>query len=172
MELSYFGAKVLHSAALAPAVAKRIPMLHQEHAEPGGARDAGLGPTAETSPPVAKGITSIDGMALLDAARPRHGGGAGDGANACSGALARQDVSVILISQASSEHTICFAIKGGDVARARRAIEHEFRYEFRHGTTALDEAPGQSIAAIVGEGMKGTPGVGGQACSSRWGATR
>ena len=164
MELSYFGAKVLHSAAIAPAVAKRIPLLIKNTLNP-AAPGTLVSARAETSPPVAKGITSIDGMSLLTLRGLGMVGVPGT-AQRLFGALAQQDVSVILISQASSEHTICFAIKAGDAARARRAIEHEFRYEFRHGTTGLDEAPGRSIAAIVGEGMKGTPGVAGKVFES------
>src|SRR5439155_24735703 len=91
---------------------------------------------AETSQPVAKGITSIDGMALLTLRGLGMVGVPGT-AERLFGALAHQDVSVILISQASSEHTICFAIKAGDLARARRALQPEFRYEVQHGRTAL-----------------------------------
>jgi aspartokinase/homoserine dehydrogenase 1 len=164
MELSYFGAKVLHSAALAPAVAKRIPILIKNTLNP-QAPGTLISHRAETSPPIAKGITSIDGIALLTLRGLGMVGVPGT-AERLFRALAARDVSVILISQASSEHTICFAIKAGDAARARRAIHHEFRFEFLHETTALDETLGQSIAAIVGEGMKGTPGVAGRVFES------
>jgi bifunctional aspartokinase / homoserine dehydrogenase 1 len=160
MELSYFGAKVLHSAALAPAVAKRIPILIKNTLRP-AAPGTLISDRAATSQPVAKGITSIDGMALLTLRGLRMVGVPGT-AERLFRALAQEDVSVILISQASSEHTICFAIRETDVVRARGAIRHEFRYEFQNGTTTLDEAADCSIAAIVGEGMKGTPGVAGR----------
>jgi bifunctional aspartokinase / homoserine dehydrogenase 1 len=76
--------------------------------------------------------------------------------------LAEHNVSVILISQASSEHTICFAIRTIDVAVAKRVIDKEFRYELQQKFTAIDERPAQTIIAIVGDGMKGTPGVAGK----------
>jgi aspartokinase/homoserine dehydrogenase 1 len=75
--------------------------------------------------------------------------------------LAAANVNVVLISQASSEHTICFALRSEDVHRAKKGIHHEFRYEFQNAITVLDEKPHQTIVAIVGEGMKGTPGVAG-----------
>ena len=164
MELSYFGAKVLHSAAIAPAVAKRIPLLVKNTLNP-EAPGTWVSARAETSPPVAKGITSIDGMALLTLRGLSMVGVPGT-AQRLFGALASHDVSVILISQASSEHTLCFAIRAADLSVARKAITHEFRYEFQQAVTTLDEAPGQSIVAIVGEGMKGTPGVAGRVFDS------
>src|SRR3989304_5232494 len=77
-------------------------------------------------------------------------------------ALATHKVNVILISQASSEHTICFAISKSDVPAARRAVAEEFKFELHNRFTSLDEAPNQTIVAIVGDGMKGTPGVSGK----------
>ncbi|MBI3765292.1 MAG: ACT domain-containing protein, partial [Ignavibacteriales bacterium] len=76
--------------------------------------------------------------------------------------LANHRVNVILISQASSEHTICFAISNDNAVAARKAISNEFRHELRAKLTTLDERPEQTIIAIVGEGMKGTPGVAGK----------
>ncbi len=76
--------------------------------------------------------------------------------------LASHKVNVILISQASSEHTICFAVSSSDVVAARRAVASEFHYELRGQLTSLDEKSDQTIVAIVGEGMKGTPGVAGK----------
>jgi aspartokinase/homoserine dehydrogenase 1 len=71
-------------------------------------------------------------------------------------------VNVILISQASSEHTICFAVSSHDAVRARKAIMHEFRYDLQSKLTSLDEKLLQTIVAVVGEGMRGAPGVSGK----------
>ena len=76
--------------------------------------------------------------------------------------LASRGVSVILISQASSEHTICFAVRRVDAAKAIDAIENEFRFELQQQLTRLDHAPDQAIVAVVGDGMKGRPGVAGR----------
>jgi aspartokinase/homoserine dehydrogenase 1 len=77
-------------------------------------------------------------------------------------ALASHRVNVILISQASSEHTICFAVRDADSAMAIAAVREEFRFELHHGLTSLDEKINQAIVAVVGEGMKGRPGVSGK----------
>ena len=60
-----------------------------------------------------------------------------------------------LISQASSEHTICFAVRGADAKRAIAAIEQEFRHEVDDKLMIVDHKPDQAILAVVGEGMKG-----------------
>ncbi len=77
-------------------------------------------------------------------------------------ALASKRVNVILISQASSEHTICFAVSNADADAALKAVNQEFRFELQHHLTALDERPNQAIIAVVGDGMKGRPGVSGK----------
>jgi len=77
-------------------------------------------------------------------------------------ALALCGVNVILTFQASSEHTICFAVHQSEVATAERAIAEEFQLEFRHGLTTLDQKPDQALIAVIGEGMKGKPDVAGR----------
>src|SRR6185295_16284722 len=76
--------------------------------------------------------------------------------------LAAERVNIILISQASSEHTICFAVRGLDAARGIAAIEQEFRHEVDDRVMIVDHKPAQAILAVVGEGMKGRPGVAGK----------
>ncbi|HEX7878802.1 MAG TPA: bifunctional aspartate kinase/homoserine dehydrogenase I, partial [Candidatus Eisenbacteria bacterium] len=160
MELSYFGAKVIHPAAIAPAVRAGIPLVVKNTMNPEAAGTV-VSATPDPAEAVAKGITAIDGMTLLTL---RGAGlvGVPGVAQRLFGALAARQVSVILISQASSEHTICFAVESGDAARARRGIAGEFQREMADGLTALEESPGRTIVAIVGEGMRGTPGVSGR----------
>ncbi len=69
---------------------------------------------------------------------------------------------MILISQASSEHTICFAVRQEDAATAIDTIQREFRFELENQMTRLDHARNQAIVAVVGDGMKGRPGVAGK----------
>lgn len=164
MELSYFGAKVLHAATIAPAVAEKIPIVIKNTLNPSAPgtiisdrRDAWEG--------VAKGISTVDGMTLLTLRGMSMVGVPGT-AERLFRSLASHSVNVILISQASSEHTICFAVSTSDVPRARKAIAGEFRYELQNRLTSLDEKPAQTIVAIVGEGMKGTPGVAGKVFDS------
>jgi bifunctional aspartokinase / homoserine dehydrogenase 1 len=160
MELSYFGAKVLHPATIAPAVAKRIPVDIKNTLNP-SAPGTRISERAENWEGVAKGITSVDDIALLTLRGMGMVGVPGT-AERLFRALAAHRVNVILISQASSEHTICFAVSTSHLSAARRAVAEEFRYELQSSLTSLDEKPNQTIVAIVGEGMKGTPGVSGK----------
>jgi aspartokinase/homoserine dehydrogenase 1 len=187
MELSYFGAKVLHSATIAPAVAKGIPILikntfHPEapgtriskrvaksrrgseaDARAGGARRVadGLGEKRGDGDRLASGISSVGDLALLTLKGPAMVGVPGV-AERLFRTLAARRVNVILISQASSEHTICFAVRNADAARAVEAIEQEFRLEFHEELMNVDVRSDQAILAVVGEGMKGRPGVAGK----------
>ncbi|MDZ4806211.1 MAG: bifunctional aspartate kinase/homoserine dehydrogenase I [Candidatus Eisenbacteria bacterium] len=164
MEMSYFGANVLHPAAILPAVRAGIPLVVRNTLRPGapGTRIAS-GP--EPDPRVAKGITSIGGMTLLTL---RGAGlvGVPGVAHRLFGALASREVNVILISQASSEHTICFAVAETDAPRARLAIAAGFHREMTEGLVSLEESGDRTIVAIVGDGMRGTPGVSGRVFDS------
>ncbi|MBI5527320.1 MAG: bifunctional aspartate kinase/homoserine dehydrogenase I [Deltaproteobacteria bacterium] len=160
MELSYFGATVLHASTIAPAVARRIPIFIRNTLNP-GAPGTCISHRADPWEGVAKGITSIDDCTVLTL-RGMNMVGVPGTADRLFGALARHGVSVILISQASSEHTICLAVSAADATAAGKAVREEFRYEMQSALTSLDERPRQTIVAVVGEGMKGTPGVSGR----------
>ncbi len=160
MELSYFGATVLHAASIAPAVAGRIPILIKNTLNPHGP-ETWITERTESWDRVAKGITSVDDVTLLTLRGMRMVGAPGT-ADRLFRSLAAEEVNVILISQASSEHTICLAVSHDDTPRARQALTREFHYELEAGATAVDVATGQTIVAIVGDGMRGTPGVSGR----------
>jgi aspartokinase/homoserine dehydrogenase 1 len=160
MELSYFGAKVLHASTIAPAVAKRIPVDIKNTLNPTAAGTR-ISHHVNRWEGVAKGITSVDNCTLLTVRGMSMVGVPGI-AERLFRALASHSVNVILISQASSEHTICFAISTSDAAEAKKAVHQEFRFELQSKLTSLDEKSNQTIVAIVGDGMKGTPGVSGK----------
>jgi aspartokinase/homoserine dehydrogenase 1 len=164
MELSYFGAKVLHSATIAPAVAKRIPILIKNTFNP-GAPGTLISRKAVDDGRLAKGITSVGDLALLTLRGAGMVGVPGV-AGRVFGTLASRSVNVVLISQASSEHTICFSVRSADTARAVEAIRQEFQYEFHAESMRIDVRADQAILAVVGEGMKGRPGVAGKVFDS------
>jgi aspartokinase/homoserine dehydrogenase 1 len=161
MELSYFGAKVIHSATIAPAVAKRIPILIKNTFNPSAPGTLISNRRAEPGATLAKGITTVDGLSLLTVSGPGMVGVPGI-AERLFRTLAASRVNIILISQASSEHTICFAVRGVDARRGVEAIEREFAHEVRDRLMMTDHRPDQAILAVVGEGMKGRPGIAGQ----------
>ncbi len=156
-ELAYFGATVIHPQTMAPATAKGIPVFIRntfkpEH--PGTRIDAEGGP----EPPI-KGITTIGGMAMLTIEGAGMIGVPGT-AERVFAALRGAGVSVTMISQGSSEHSICCVIKGDDADRARAVMVEAFGREIALGQIQrVISERGISVLAVVGEAMAGTPGV-------------
>lgn len=161
MELSYFGAKVIHSATIAPAVARKIPILIKNTFNPAAAGTIISSRPTAADDVLAKGLTSVGDISLLTLRGPGMVGVPGI-AERLFRTLASRQVNVVLISQASSEHTICFAVSSADAGRGVAAIDREFRHEIRDHLMLVDRKDGQAILAVVGEGMKGRPGVAGK----------
>jgi bifunctional aspartokinase / homoserine dehydrogenase 1 len=156
MELAYFGAKVLHPRTMAPLVARSTPVWIRNTARPDipGTRIGAL-----TTNGGVKGVTTISGMALLNLEGAGLIGVPGT-ASRLFEALRAAGISVVLISQGSSEHSICCAVPESDGPRARDAVEKAFAAEIRQAQVeGVDLVPGCSILAVVGEGMRGLPGV-------------
>ncbi len=157
MELAYFGAKVIHPQTMAPAVARDIPIYIRNTfaAEKPGT----LICAHPTSKHAVKGITSIDRVALVNLEGAGMIGVPGT-AQRLFGALRDAGISVILISQGSSEHSICFAIPEAQADGAESAVRRAFDAELRDGQIqSVDVDRGQSILAVVGDGMAGTHGI-------------
>jgi aspartokinase/homoserine dehydrogenase 1 len=157
MELAYFGAKVIHPQTMAPAVAKSIPIWIKNTFAP---EKAGTLICAKpTSTMAVKGITSIDKCALINLEGAGMIGVPGT-AHRLFGALRDHGISVILISQGSSEHSICFAIPEAEAERAKVVVSQAFDSEMRQGQIQRVEVDtGCSILAVVGDGMAGSHGV-------------
>ena len=157
MELAYFGAKVIHPQTLGPAVANGIPVIIRNSHNPShcGSRIA-----ADSTPTDSiKGITAIGGMALVNLEGSGMIGVPGT-ADRLFAALKGAGVSVTLISQASSEHSICIAVPQVLAERARQVIQEAFAEELESGQIqSVDVSENQSIVAVVGDGMAGTPGI-------------
>lgn len=160
MELAYFGAKVIHPQTMAPAVKRGIPIWIKNTFAPERAGTL-ICANASSLRPV-KGITSIDHVALIDVEGAGMIGVPGT-AQRLFGALRDAGVSVTLISQGSSEHSICCAVPDADGERAAAAVRQAFERELRDGqiqSVSLDRDMG--ILAVVGDGMAGRPGVAGK----------
>ena len=157
MELAYFGAKVIHPQTMAPAVGDGIPIWIRNTFAP---HKPGTLICAEphSSLPV-KGITSIDKVALVNLEGAGMIGVPGT-AHRLFGALREEGISVILISQGSSEHSICCAIPQSEGERAAAVIHRAFERELLEGhIQSVEIDPNLAILAVVGDGMAGTPGV-------------
>lgn len=162
LELSHFGAKVLHSATIAPAVTKEIPILIKNTFNP-DARGTLISQTIDKTGRGVKGISSFANVTLLTLRGINMVGVPGT-AERLFRTLANKNVNIILICQASSEHTICFAIRDEEVDISVEALSQEFRYELNQQLMLLEKKPAQTIIAVVGENMIGTPGVAGKFC--------
>ena len=157
MELAYFGAKVIHPQTMAPAIGRSIPIYIRNTFNPGG--PGTLICAAPDSPLLVKGITTIEGIALVNIEGAGMIGVPGT-AHRLFGALREEGISVILISQGSSEHSICCAIPQDQAERALRVVRAAFRRELDEGQIqSVDAALDLAILAVVGDGMAGKPGV-------------
>lgn len=161
MELSHFGAKVVYPPTVHPARAKNIPLVIKNTLNP-AFQGTWIREEASPAPMGVRGVASISNVALLRLEGDGMVGVPGI-AMRLFGALARESVSVILISQASSEHSICFAIEPAAVARAGASIAAEFVLERQAGL--IDDLviePDTSVIAVVGAAMRETPGSAGR----------
>jgi len=157
MELAYFGAKVIHPQTMEPAVARDIPIYIRNTFAP--QKHGTLICANPVSALKVKGITTIDPVALVNLEGAGMIGVPGT-AHRLFGALRDAGISVILISQGSSEHSICFAIPAAQAVRAEEAVRRAFDAELRDGQIQrVDMGLGQSILAVVGDGMAGAHGV-------------
>ncbi len=161
MELSHFGAKVLHPPTIQPALEKKIPIrirntfdLAFEGTLISSEADATLGPLT--------GLTAIDQVALITIQGSGMVGVPGVAARLFQ-ALAQKEINVILITQASSEHSICVGLKPEDAVLARKVIESTFRPEIQlHEIDPVKMETGLSAVAVVGQRMRHTPGIAGR----------
>ncbi len=156
-ELAYFGARVIHPQALSPALERDIPVFIRNTFNPdcpGTRIDAGGHPDM----PV-KGISGIGSMSLINIEGAGMIGVPGTAERIFS-ALHRADVSVSMISQGSSEHSICVVVPALAGELAQNILEEVFERELRHHQIhRIALVPNIRILAIVGEGMTGTPGI-------------
>jgi bifunctional aspartokinase / homoserine dehydrogenase 1 len=157
-ELAYYGAKVLHPRALIPLSDRAVPIRIRPFAEPNAAGTEISARRTLRKHPV-KAISSIGGQALVTIAGNGMLGVPGIAARTF-GALQRERVSVSLISQASSEHSICFSIPLESAERATSALREAFEEEIAHREIdGVEVRLGMATLAVVGLGMSGSPGI-------------
>jgi aspartokinase/homoserine dehydrogenase 1 len=157
MELAYFGAKVIHPATMTPAIRSGIPVTIRNTFNP-SAPGTRIAPTSSAGMPV-KGFASIGDMALINVEGTAMIGVPGI-SERLFGSLRQAGVSVVMISQGSSEHSICFAVPELHAEIARNAVERAFAPERHRGLLQdIEVTTGCTILAAVGDGMSGTPGI-------------
>ncbi len=161
MEMSHFGAKVVFPPTIHPARSRGIPLMIKNTLNPSAAGTR-VDDESAAGEHAIRGISSIHEIALMRLEGDGMVGVPGI-AMRLFGALARQGVSVILISQASSEHSICFAVAPGDAVQARLAIDREFELERQAGIIdELVSEEDQAVIAAVGDDLGKKAGIAGR----------
>ncbi|MBX2956356.1 MAG: bifunctional aspartate kinase/homoserine dehydrogenase I [Cyclobacteriaceae bacterium] len=164
MELSHFGAKVIFPSTMRPAMAHHIPIWIKNTFNP-QARGTRIS-AQSTNGKLIKGISSIDTICLVNIQGSGMVGVVGVSMR-LFGALALEKINVILISQASSEHSICLAVEQQQAVKAKKAIEKEFEYEISSKRIdGIELNDNLSIIALVGDGMKHHSGTSGRMFSA------
>ena len=166
MELSYFGAKVIYPPTLQPIIEKKIPIVIKNTFAP---QDKGTliddTPAIENGE-IVKGISHIDNVALINLE--------GSGMIGITGfskrffeALSDKNINVIMITQASSEHSICIGVKEDEAMAAKKVIDDKFAFEISINKVAPAKIEKNMVnIAVVGEKMKDHQGISGKLFSS------
>ncbi|HEY0763591.1 MAG TPA: bifunctional aspartate kinase/homoserine dehydrogenase I [Pyrinomonadaceae bacterium] len=159
-ELAYFGAKVIHPNTMAPAIAKSITVWIKNSFKP-EAPGTRISTSSPSDLPI-KGFAAVEDMALINVEGTGMIGIPGV-AHKLFGALRAVGVSIVMISQASSEHSICFAVPRAQAELAKKTIEQTFYAELQRGEIqTVDLRDDCCIVAMVGEGMIEKLGMAGQ----------
>ncbi|HYW36460.1 MAG TPA: bifunctional aspartate kinase/homoserine dehydrogenase I, partial [Balneolaceae bacterium] len=161
MELSHFGASVIYPSTLQPAKRANIPVLIRNTFAP-DRPGTKIGAHVGRDEKMIKGISSIDDIAFLTVRGSGMVGVSGVAARIFD-TLARENINIILITQASSEHTVCLAVLPEFAERAKTSIEEEFRLELQEEN--IDEVLLEhdlSVIAVVGDHMHRRPGIAGR----------
>ena len=165
MELSHFGAKVIYPPTIQPVMTKNIPVWIKNTFAPD---DAGtvIESVATKNGSIVRGISSINNIALISLEGSGMIGIPGFSKRLFE-ALSNEKINVILITQSSSEHSICVGIEASSVEKARQVVDAAFSNEIAlQKVEPLKVETELSIVALVGESMKSHPGISGRMFSS------
>ena len=165
LELAYFGAKVLHPMTIAPVVEQQIPIYIKNSFNP-NAKGTYISAYPERSEQLIKGVSCIDNIALINIE--------GSGLISVSGIASRvfdilhhAEINVIFISQASSEHSICFAVSSECVNRVNETLTENLSLDLdRKYIEGIYADPDCAVLSIVGDEMIGTAGIASKLCTA------
>ncbi|URJ28595.1 bifunctional aspartate kinase/homoserine dehydrogenase I [Blochmannia endosymbiont of Camponotus sp. C-046] len=153
MELSYFGAKILHPRTILPIAQFHIPCLIKNVFKP-NAPGTLIGPINNDTTNIVKGITYLNDMVMLNISGPGMKGMIGMAARVFS-AMSKAICSVVLITQSSSEYSISFCVPYQELSKACAALNEEFNLELKNGLLEpIDIIQDLAIISVVGDGMR------------------
>ncbi len=165
MELSHFGAKVLYPPTIQPVLAKRIPIRIKNTFKP-EASGTLISENRINKGKTVKGISNISGIALLSLEGPGMIGIPGISKRLFE-VLSQASISVVLITQASSEHSICVGLSEDQSDEAEKAVNEAFAYEISLGKIKpVIVEKHQAIIALIGDNMKSHQGLSGRMFST------
>ena len=165
LELAYFGTTIIHPQTIAPAkrAGRAIHIRNALNPSSNGTRISHQGTTNRHH---VRGLTSINEIALITIEGTGMLGIAGISARAFN-ALSDSNISVILISQASSEHSICLCVKSNEGEKAQTVLLRCFGYEINHDAiNKISLETDNAIVAVVGDQMANQIGIAGKLCST------
>lgn len=164
-ELAYFGARVIHPQTLGPAMQHDLAVRIRNTFRPDGANTV-IGPAPVSSSGPVKGLSLVPDLAVLEVSGAGMIGVPGTAERVFS-ALREARVSIVMISQGSSEHSICCVVREAEAARAEGAVRDRFAAEIdSRQIQDVRVSAGISVLAAVGDGMAGTPGIAARLFSS------
>ena len=157
MELSYFGASVLHPKTIGPIAQHHIDCLIKNTSNPSA--PGTLISNENDQKKCVKAISNLDDLTMINVSGPGMKGMVGM-ASRVFATMSRDNISLVLISQSSSEYCISFCIHSSDAKRAEHSLKEEFELELLNGLLEPISLKGElSIVSLVGDGMHHQRGV-------------
>jgi bifunctional aspartokinase / homoserine dehydrogenase 1 len=164
-ELAYFGAKVLHPKTLRAVMQAEIPVWIRNSFAP-ELPGTKITPRGRSNGGGVKAITAMSDLALITLGGPGIVG-VPDVVGRTFSTTAEERANVLLISQSSSQNDICFIVSSPDAQRTVEALRREFSQDLAHEKVEhITMDPDIAIVAVVGENMRGTPGIAGRTFSA------
>ena len=162
VELSFFGAKVLHPKAIQPVMKKKIPVWIKNSFNP-SCPGTKIGFSAANGKPGVKAITSVSKADLITISGKDTLSFAQLAAKVFA-SLSQEEIATLMVTQSSADNVLCFAVHNADLKRVKTKLEKVFELEMLHDyMAALEVMPHVAIVVAIGENMKGTPGIAGRA---------
>ena len=161
IELSFFGAKVLHPKTIQPVIRPKIPVWIKNSFNP-SCPGTKIGPAAGNGARGVKAITSVSKAQLITLSGRGNLTFAQLAAKAFS-ALCTEEVDTLMVTQSSADNVLCFAVRDPDVKPVKALLEKVFELEMLHDQrVSVEIMPHVAMIVVIGENMKGTPGIAGR----------
>ncbi len=158
MEMSYFGAKVLHPKTISPIARYHIPCYIKNSLNP-AAPGTKISDETDTSGLQVKAISNLDKQTMINVSGPGMKGLVGMASRVFS-AISRAGVSVSMITQSSSEYSICFCVASANAARVDQALQEEFELELNNGfLEPVEYQQNLAIVSLIGDNMRTRKGL-------------